>query len=169
MSTPLSPQDRNLRNWLLEQSETNGHAVITVPQDDEGAGYAFSVGAWRRYGIAEAVVIGLPPEMAKMLLRMYVVRSVQGERFVPGKLYFDFFDGTPVTFEKVFKGFYAEFFGSAFLLYAKGDFAAVQIVLPTTDGHWPWSDNAPAGFADWQLLLTESGRPESWTPGVSGP
>ncbi|MEU5696528.1 DUF4262 domain-containing protein [Actinosynnema sp. NPDC020468] len=165
----LSPQDQNLRNWLLEQSERHGHAVVTVPEDAEGAGYAFSVGAWRRFGVAEAVVLGLPPEMAEVLIRMYVTRAGAGERFVPGKLYFDFFDGVPVTFERVFKGFYTEFLGSAFLLHPKGDFAAVQIVIPTTDGHWPWQESAPAGFGDWQLLLTESGRPESWNPGVSGP
>ncbi|MBP2337098.1 hypothetical protein JOF41_003276 [Saccharothrix coeruleofusca] len=170
MSTPsLSPEEHNLRAWLLDQAERHGHAVVTVPQDEEGAPYAFSVGAWRRFGVAEAVVIGLDAGMAEVLIRAYVDRASRGERFVPGKLYHDFFQGVPVTFERVFKGFYPEFFGSAFLLYGKGDFAAVQIVVPTPQGHWPWQPDAPEGFGDWQLLLTESGRPESWTPGVDGP
>ncbi|GGP67161.1 DUF4262 domain-containing protein [Saccharothrix coeruleofusca] len=170
VSTPsLSPEEHNLRAWLLDQAERHGHAVVTVPQDEEGAPYAFSVGAWRRFGVAEAVVIGLDAGMAEVLIRAYVDRASRGERFVPGKLYHDFFQGVPVTFERVFKGFYPEFFGSAFLLYGKGDFAAVQIVVPTPQGHWPWQPDAPEGFGDWQLLLTESGRPESWTPGVDGP
>lgn len=171
VSNPNGPsvQDLNLRNWLLTQAEQHGHAVVTVPEDGEGAGYSFSVGAWRRFGVAEAVVIGLPPEHAQVLIRAYVDRARRGERFVPGRLYHDFFEGVPVTFERVFKGFYPEFFGSAFLLYGKGDFAAVQIILPTADGRFPWHHDAPMGFGDWQLLLTESGRPESWEPGVTGP
>ncbi|WP_199440109.1 DUF4262 domain-containing protein [Umezawaea beigongshangensis] len=168
-SEALSRQDQELRAWLLEQAERRGHAVVAVPQDAEGAPYAFSVGAWRRFGVAEAVVVGLEAPMADVLIRAYVDRASKGERFVPGQLYFDFFDGVPVTFERVFKGFYPEFLGSAFLLHGKGDFAAVQIVVPTPQGQWPWQPTAPPGFADWQLLLTESGRPESWTPGVDGP
>ncbi|WP_184688221.1 DUF4262 domain-containing protein [Saccharothrix tamanrassetensis] len=168
-SPALNPHEAKLRDWLFDQAERHGHAVVTVPEDAEGAGYAFSVGAWRRFGVAEAVVLGLPPEMAEVLIRAYVSRAAQGERFLPGKLYHDFFDGVPITFERVFKGFYPEFFGSAFLLYGKGDFPAVQIIVPTPDGHWPWYPTAPEGFADWQLVLTETGRPESWSPGLDGP
>lgn len=170
VTTPaLTDQDMNLRAWLLEQADLHGHATICVPEDGEGAPYSFSVGAWRRFGVAEAVVVGLPAEAATVLIRMYVNRARNGELFQPGKLYGDFFKGVPVTFERVFKGFYPEFFGSAFLLYSKGDFAAVQIIVPTPQGQWPWQRTAPAGFADWQLVLTESGNPESWTPGVDGP
>ncbi len=170
VSTPaLNPGEETLRRWLLEQAEVHGHAIINVPQDDEGAMYSFSVGAWRRFGVAEAVVVGLDHEYAEVLIRTYVDRASRGERFLPGKLYFDFLENAPVTFERVFRGFYPEFLGSAFLLYGSGDFAAVQILVPSGDGKWPWQRDAPPGFADWQLLLTESGRPESWAPGVSGP
>ena len=36
-------------------------------------------------------------------------------------------------------------------------------------GQWPWQPDAPQGFHDHQIILTESGLPESWTPGVTGP
>jgi hypothetical protein len=165
----LSADDLKLRAWLLEQAETYGHATITVPPDADGAGYAFSVGAWRRFGAPEAVVIGMEPEMATVLIHAYVERARGGERFRPGQLYFDFFQGVPVTFERVYRGFYPEFFGSAFLLYDHGDFAATQIIVPTPQGKWPWQPDAPEGFHDWQLVLTETGIPESWTPGINGP
>jgi hypothetical protein len=92
-----------------------------------------------------------------------------GERFLPGTSYDGFFDGVSVAFEQVAPGFYPEYLGSAFLLYAKGDFPAVQIIVPTPQGHWPWQDTAPPGFDAWQPVLTASGLPESWTPGVDGP
>lgn len=167
--TNLSQHDSDLRRWLLQQAEEHGAAIIEVEQDDQGAGYSFSVGAWRRFGVPEAVVVGLPDGMASMLVKAYVQRASEGERFVPGQLYGDFFEGIPITVERIAKRHYDEYLGSAFLLYSKGDFPALQLITPTAELHWPWSLDAPAGFANWQPVLTESGRPESWHPGVDGP
>jgi hypothetical protein len=153
----------------MEQAEEYGNAVVEVAADQHGAGYVFSVGAWRRFGVPEAVVIGLPDGMGRVLINAYVGRASHGERFVPGQVYHDFFAGAPVVIERVAQGHYPEFFGSALLLYPTGDFPAVQLIVATPQGGWPWQPDAPAGFADWQPVLTESGYPESWTPGVDGP
>ncbi|MBK1788084.1 DUF4262 domain-containing protein [Prauserella cavernicola] len=165
----VDEQDHELRDWIVAQAERRGNAVIAIPPDDNGAGYAFTVCAWAMHGVPEAVVVGLPPDFAPVLLDAYVDRAAAGEKFEFGKLYGDFFEGVPVTFEKVARGHYPEFFGSAFLVYPDGEFPAVQIVVPTPQGHWPWQDGAPEGFAAWQPVLTVSGRPESWTPGTDGP
>lgn len=171
MSEPPSTvvADDELREWIVGQAEKRGNAVIAVAPDDDGAGYAFTVCAWAMHGVPEAVVVGLPPEMARVLLDAYVDRAAAGERFDFGMLYPDFFDGVSLTFEKVATGHYPEFFGSAFLVYPEGDFPAVQIIVPTPQGHWPWSPDAPDGFAEWQPVLTSSGAPESWVPGRTGP
>ena len=165
----LSGNDLQLREWLLKQAEDHGNAVVQVEADGQGAPYCFTVGAWRRFGVAEAVVIGLPVEMGTVLLNAYVAKAKAGLRFRPGELYDDFFQGVHVTLERVSKAYYPEFFGSAFLLYPNGDFPAVQLLVPGGNGSFPWQDNSPAGFAAWQPVLTESGRPESWIPGVDGP
>ncbi|WP_243659197.1 DUF4262 domain-containing protein [Tamaricihabitans halophyticus] len=165
----LSDEDARLREWLLNEAEERGNAVVQVPQDEHGAGYCFSVGAWRRFGVPEAVVVGLPEGMGPVLINAYVARASAGERFRPGRLYDDFFDGVSVTVERVAKGHYPQFLGSAFLLYRTGDFPAIQLITPTPEGAWPWQPDAPEGFAQWQPVLTESGRPEGWQPGVNGP
>lgn len=168
-SSGLSKEDQRLRQWLLAQAEEHGNAVVQVAGDDAGAPYAFTVGAWRRFGIAEAVVVGLPAEMSQVLLTAYVAQSREGRRFLAGTVYDGFFEGVSVAFEKVDRGWYPEFLGSAFLLYAKGDFPALQILVPTPQGKWPWHPDAPPGFAKWQPVLTATGRPVTWTPGVDGP
>jgi uncharacterized protein DUF4262 len=165
----LPEEHQALRRWLLEQAEKHGHATVEVAEDEHGAPYVFSVGAWRRFGVPEAVVIGLPDGMGRMLIEAYVRRARAGERFLPGRMYHDFFEGVPVMVERVARGHYPEFFGSALLLYPNGDFPAVQLIVATTRGAWPWQPDAPAGFAEWQPVLTRSGTPESWTPGVDGP
>lgn len=167
--TVESAEDQRLREWIVAQAESRGNAVIKVSADQSGAQYAFTVSAWAMHEVPEAVVVGLPDEMAPVLLDAYVDRAAAGERFEFGKLYHNFFEGIPITFERVAPGHYPEYFGSAFLVYPDGDFPAVQIIVPTGEGRWPWSPGAPEGFDRWQPVLTDSGRPESWTPGVDGP
>jgi hypothetical protein len=165
----VSGEHEQLRQWLLEQAEEHGNATVEVAGDEYGAPYVFTVGAWRRFGVPEAVVIGLPDGMGRVLVNEYVRRARAGERFAVGRPYRDFFDGTPVVLERVAKGHYPEFLGSALLLYPSADFPALQLIVATPEGFWPWHVDAPAGFADWQPVLTASGTPESWVPGVDGP
>ncbi|MBV8934127.1 MAG: DUF4262 domain-containing protein [Kutzneria sp.] len=165
----LTARDRALRQSLLDQAERDGNAVVQVAGDERGAPYCFTVGAWRRFGVAEAVVVGLPTQLGGQLVGAYVQACNRGIRFRPGELYDCFFTGVPVTLEKVAKGYYPEYFGSAFLLHPTGDFPAVQLLVPAANGHWPWHPSAPSGFSQWQPVLTDSGRPESWIPGVDGP
>ncbi|HEV2779204.1 MAG TPA: DUF4262 domain-containing protein [Actinophytocola sp.] len=166
---PTEADAEDLRWWLLDQSDRHGYAMVEVAGDEHGAPYVFSVGAWRRFRVPEAVVIGLPDGMGRMLIDAYVRRARAGERFMPGRVVDDFFDGAPVIVERVARGHYPEFFGSALLVYPAGDFPAVQLIVATPEGAWPWQPDAPVGFADWQPVLTHSGDPESWTPGVDGP
>lgn len=165
----LTAEQRELRDWLIAEADANGSAVVEVAGDEHSGPFTFSVGAWRRFGVPEAVVIGLPEGMGEVLVNAYVRRAAAGERFVTGVRYKDFFDGVPVVLERVDKGYYFEYLGSAFLMYPNGDFPAVQLIVPTPDVIWPWQPHAPEGFAQWQPILTESGRPESWTPGINGP
>ncbi|HET6504010.1 MAG TPA: DUF4262 domain-containing protein [Amycolatopsis sp.] len=169
MTEALAPEDQELLEWIVAEAERRGNALIQVPHDEKGAGYCFTACVWAMHQVPEAVVIGLPEHMAPVLLDAYVDRAATGEPFAPGTVYDDFFDGAKVTFERVSPAFYPEYFGSAFLVYPDGDFPAVQAVVATPDGKWPWDADAPEGFAEWQPLLTESGRPESWTAGVDGP
>ncbi|GGS48645.1 MULTISPECIES: DUF4262 domain-containing protein [Actinokineospora] len=170
MSLPaLTPDEEQLREWLLHTADQDGYAAVEVAGDADGAPYAFTVGVWRRFAAPEAVVVGLPVDMARPLLDLYVRRTAEGERFYPGLPYLDFFEGTPVVVERVHKGHYPEFFGSAFLVYPQGDFPAMQLIVATPDGRFPWSPDAPDGFDIWQPVLTYTGRPETWRPGIDGP
>jgi uncharacterized protein DUF4262 len=165
----LTTEERALRERLLRDADAHGNAIVEVAGDDRSGPYTFSVGAWRRFGVPEAVVIGLPEGAGATLVNLYVRRAAAGQRFITGVRYKDFFKGMPVVFERVHRGWYPEFFGSAFLVYPKGDFPAVQLIVPTPEVIWPWQPHAPEGFARWQPILTDSARPESWTPGVNGP
>ena len=166
---PLSAEHLALRDQLMAQAARQGAALVDVEGDQDGAPYTFTVGAWHHLEVPEAVTIGLPVGAGGPLLLNYLRRAADGEEFSPGKVFDDLLEGVLVTVERVNKGHYFEFFGSAFLVYRTGDFPAIQLITATPDDNWPWEDEAPEGFDLWQPVLTESGVPESWTPGVDGP
>ena len=161
--------DEQLRDWIVRTADEHGAAVLHVPSDDRGSAYAFTAGVWRRFGKPEAVVIGLPRDVAHTVVNTYIRRISAGERFVAGCLYEGFLQGCPVVIERIAHGHYSEFLGSAVLLHQSDDFPAVQLIVSSPDGKFPWQDDAPGGFAAHQPVLTASGQPESWSPGVTGP
>lgn len=165
----LTAEEFELIQWIESQAQARGNAVIAVAGDDDEANFCFTACAWALHNVPEAVVIGLPENMGPILLDAYVDRAANGEIFEVGRRYDDFFEGAAVVFERVAKGHYPEYFGSAFLIYPDGDFPALQLIVATPDGHFPWHTDAPEGFARYQPVLTESGDPESWTPGADGP
>lgn len=165
----LSPEDRRLRDHLIAEADAHGTAYVEVAGDADGAPYTFSVGAWQRFSVPEAVTIGLPEGAGRVLIDAYIQRARRGETFRPGQVWDDLLEGVLVTVERVNKGHYFEFFGSAFLVHPDGDFEAIQLITATPQDDWPWEPSAPPGFDLWQPILTESGLPESWTPGVDGP
>lgn len=159
-------EEAGIRERLLAQLDERGNAVVCVPEDGPMGGYAFTAGVHRKHGIPEAIVIGLPEQMSPVLLDAYVDLAANGVEFKPGQTYPGIFQGINVAIEKVDPLYYPTFFGLAFALYPDGDFPAIQIIVPTADGHWPWDSSAPDGFAAWQPILTHSGEPESF-PRVS--
>ncbi|MEU6129187.1 DUF4262 domain-containing protein [Saccharopolyspora sp. NPDC047091] len=165
----VAETEEQLRQWLVDTAERHGAAVVHVAEDEGGAAHAFSVGAWRRFGKPEVVVIGLPKDVAQAVVDTYVARVSGGERFSPGQLYAGFLANCPVTFERIAKQHYPEYLGSAFTVYKGADFPAVQLIVAAPDGTFPWQPDAPGGFAEYQPVLTDSGAPERWTPGVDGP
>lgn len=169
MSEPLTAEHRQLRDQFIAESDARGAAVVEVAGDEQHPPYTFSVGAWRRLGVPEAVTIGLPRGAGEVLVRNYVQRAGEGEDFPPGSVWDDLLEGVLVTVEKVSKGHYFTFFGSVFLLHPDGDFDAIQLITATPDDLWPWEPDAPPGFGQWQPILTATHVPESWTPGVDGP
>lgn len=163
-------KDVQLRDRLLAELESRGNAVVSVAADGAQGNYAFTAGVHGKHGIDEAIVIGLPEQMAPVLLDAYVDLAASGRTFQPGEFYDGFFTGVRIAFERVDRMYYASHFGIAHLLYPDGDFPALQIIVPTGNGLWPWDPAAPAGFAQWQPILTPSGKPESFSrQGVSWP
>lgn len=148
----MDPRERK----ALADIDRYGCHVINVMAEDELPPFTYSVGVSRSSGRPEVVVIGLKQELAHAVVNDYNQRGQAGEVFTPGELYSDFLEGFDVTFERVDRAFYAEYFGWDLWLYGGPEFDALQLVYPTTDGHWPWQPGASDWFRARQPILTSS-------------
>lgn len=129
-------------------------------------GYVYSIGLWTFRQVPEVVVAGAPPRRAALMIEAYADAVATGWVPTAGGCY-DCLVPVPVVFERVAECHYDEWLAMAFDFYPNGGFPALQMLWPGADGAWPWEAARPAGGnVAPQPLLTWSGRPESFDPGL---
>lgn len=125
---------------ILDNIEEFGWHVVLVPDDEEGPGFAYSIGQE-----PEIIVFGLPHDV------MHAVVNAAGEAAeirpdvpLPGYL-----EGVPVVFKRVDKARYKDYLGYAMWYHEGSGFDVLQCVWPDKAGKFPWD----AGFREDLLPL----------------
>jgi hypothetical protein len=119
--------------------------------------FAYSIGIQQETGAPEVVVIGLKQPMAHSVVNEYNRRVREGERFEIGKYCGGFLGGFEIYIGAVPLSVYDEYFGQDIDFYGGRGFEVLQVIYPTTKGVWPWTDNAPESFLEWQPVLAKKG------------
>lgn len=119
--------------------------------------FAYSIGIQRETGAPEVVVVGLKRPMAHSVINEYNSRVCDGEIFEVGKYYSGFLEGFDICIGAVPLSVYDDYLGQDIGFYGGRDFQAVQVIYPTTKGVWPWTNEAPESFLQWQPVLTNKG------------
>jgi hypothetical protein len=107
-------------------------------------------------GVPEIIVVGLKEEMGCFVVNEYNSRVRAGEKFELNRSYSGFLGGFDVLFKEVHHSHYREHFGWDRWLYKGDDFKALQMMYPTTEGVWPWDEDASDWFKKRQPQLSES-------------
>ena len=70
---------------------------------------------------------------------------------------------------KVNPRYYSDYIGFALWYYRKHCFPLYQVVWPNNEGLYPWYENAPKAFKEWQPLLGAPGvkRVQYWGPAIA--
>jgi hypothetical protein len=142
----------------LDDIEKYGCHVLQVMAEGELPPFSYSIGITKKLGKPEIIVVGLKEPIAGFVINEYNKRLRAGEEFLPGRFYTGFLEGFECTFDKVHPKHYREFFGWGIWLYKGMDFEVIQLIYPTTEGIWPWSQDAAEEFVRWQTILTETGK-----------
>lgn len=142
----------------LEDIEKHGCHVLNVMEGEDQPCFSYSIGINKNQNKPELIVVGLKSTLAHSIINNYCSRLKSGETFTPGKLYADFIEGFEVAFVEVDKKHYKEYLGWALWLYAGSNFTAYQLIWPTTQGLWPWSEGKSEFYMWAQPILNESGE-----------
>jgi hypothetical protein len=142
---------------VLANIEKHGCHVWHIGGEGDLPAFEYSVGIQKTCGAPEIIIIGLKTDTAHWAINEYcrIVRT--GKRFSHGEQSDAFFRGIVVTFLKVERIHYAEYFGWNRWLYHGDNFDVVQLIWPSAEGSWPWQP-AAEDFQREQPLLAK--RPD---------
>jgi hypothetical protein len=121
---------------VLQNIREHGWHVMRIAEDDEGPGFAYSIGL-----DPELIVFGLRSDVMHSMINELGARLRSGERLAPGDVVEGLLVDAKCVLVEVERSQYREYFGYA-LWYHKGpSFRALQIVWPSkTTGALPWED-----------------------------
>ena len=130
---------------IQKDVETYGLHVIIVPEDDEGAGFAYSIGLYRTLGHPEVIIFGLDQSDLHSAVNQIAAEIREGKRFGEGDTSDEVLEGCPVLFRAVSAEFHDEYFGQAISYYSGAVFPAIQCFWPDQAGRFPWQLNSCGG------------------------
>ncbi|MBC7805330.1 MAG: DUF4262 domain-containing protein [Akkermansiaceae bacterium] len=129
---------------VITNIEMYGWHVVIVPEDNEGAGFAYTVGLTYSYGHAEIILFGLPQDVTHAVLNEIGDRAKNGTRVAPDTYVEGLLEDYDCGFVAVDKTQYREFLGQCRWLYGGNEFDALQCVWPDKSGRFPWDE----GFSE---------------------
>ena len=145
MTTPPDPTD-DVEARVIADVGKYGWQVEMIPEDDEGPGFAYSVGIFHTFGHPEFIVFGLVPDEHHNIINLAGELVRNGMRFIDGDTSSGILQGLDVRFRTVAKNHYREYLGFGGWFYKGDDFPTLQIVWPDSAGCFPGDEGFPEPF-----------------------
>src|SRR5690348_3985724 len=123
--------------------ERHGYAVIKVREDDEGPGFAYSVGLEISFQHPEILMIGLDVDLMHRILNDVGAFVARGTPIACGRRYDDFLEGYDCIFREVPRESLEQYVGRA--LAIEGEPRVLQLIYPDAAGLFPWEAGCDAG------------------------
>ncbi len=154
---PAARDDQDRK--LLADIDQYGWHVVGIEQDDDGPGFAYSVGLYRSFEHPEMLVIGLAIGVMFGMVNGVGELVLGGERFEHLDESGDVVNGFNVAFRQVPVASYDDYLGCAQWYYGGDDFPTHQMVWPDSRHRYPWHSDYPVALRERQPVLSDDG---SW-------
>ncbi|HZH90257.1 MAG TPA: DUF4262 domain-containing protein [Pyrinomonadaceae bacterium] len=141
------------KKTLSDVAEYGWH-VVMVFEDDEGPGFAYTVGLYQTFRHPEILIIGLNVDLMSNILNSVGDDIKTGTIYEAGKEYSEIVENYKCSFQKIDESFYTDFLGTGIWFYKGKPFPALQCVYPDISGHYPWHKNCNPALIEMQPLLT---------------
>jgi hypothetical protein len=132
-----------------------GWHVVEVVEDDEGPGFAFTIGLHKRFEHPELIVFGLPLDTMHLMLNGAGESVRAGRAYAVGQSYDDVLEGYSCTFRPVPRRHYEAYLGYARWYYDGDDFPMLQLIWPDREHRYPWGAPADAWIRKAQPVLAD--------------
>jgi len=143
---------------LIDDIEKVGWHVLKVLEDDNGPGFAYSVGLFKTFQHPEIIIIGLKLDLAHILINNIGEDIKNGKQYQSGQLYTDILDDFKCLMLDVPKKNYKKYVGYGRWYYEGNNFPLLQCIYPTVKGIYPWEKDWPEDIIDLQPILGDSGQ-----------
>jgi len=126
---------------LLSDVSVYGWHMLTIPTDEHGPGFTYTVGLFHSYSHPEVIVFGLPNKLMQRVLDVIATLVKGGRVFLPGDQTDEILEDYACAFRTVLPKHYQDHFGYAMWFYrTKGvaQFPALQCLWPDKAHQFPW-------------------------------
>lgn len=154
------PRERAAEEHCIDDVARYGLHIINVPADEQGPGFAYTVGLWRSYAHPEIILFGLRSESMHALLNHAAALIRYGQRFGPGVVTDAIIEGYPCTFKSVPESQQKPHLGWARWFNDHKKLDAVQLIYPDRNGRWPWDEGVSDSFRQLQPVLETAPVPD---------
>jgi hypothetical protein len=138
----------------VEQVQEHGWSVVMVPADEEGPGFAYTVGLWHTHKVSELAMFGLDIRVMQALLNTLGRKAAAGAVLESDQEHRDVVEEFPVVLKESDLRWYREFFGNAIAFYRRPPFPVLQVVWPDAEGRFPWQPGIDEHY--------RQSQPQSW-------
>ncbi|GGL16124.1 DUF4262 domain-containing protein [Deinococcus radiotolerans] len=154
MTSSLSAPETDFDSSVLHHIKQRGWSVLTIPEDAEGPGFAFTVGLWANCQHPELILIGQPTAamQAGLSAASQAIHDRQ-QRYSAGYTTPDLLAGHLCQFIPVPPASYRDYLGYALRLYGNEEFPVLQCVWSDHQGRFPWQPGASDALREQQPTL----------------
>jgi hypothetical protein len=130
----MSDADRNLAALVA----AHRWAVVKIPEDDRGPGFAYTVGLHQAFAHPELLMSGLPLDTLHAVLNDIASQVASGVRFADGETSADVLEDYSVAFRAIAPEAFGTYLGAAMRFYGAAPFPALHVLWPDRAGRFPW-------------------------------
>lgn len=139
---------------VIDDVATYGWHCVNIHPDDEGVGYAFTIGLFKSYGHPELIIFGLPGKVAHQILGLAADAAKAGNPIDLAQPTDALLQGYACCFAEVPKRQYYEHVGFCRWYYRGDGFPLYQVVWPSRTGLYPWDAEATPDFRAAQPVIS---------------
>lgn len=143
----------NFDERLNETVNRVGWMVVSVPEDEEGAAFAFTVGLHRTFAHPEILMMGQKSETMHAALNTVGDLVKAGNRFVDEAQSKEIFNSCVCMFRSIHRAHFSEYLGAALGFYKEEHFGALQCLWPDRNGFYPGQTEFNEHLAKRQIAL----------------